>query len=106
MIRKTLKTSYLKTIDWFNDDIVDWVSAGQLYSSGGQQRQIAKYHYAFGFDASITSQNGQYAFVYKRLGTKGILLKDGEIIREINRTHYNAETTFFLSKSLIIVQRK
>jgi len=95
MTRQTFKTNYLKTIDWLNGDIVDWVSAGQLYSSDGQQRQIAKYHYAFGFDASITSQNGQYAFIYKRLGTKGILLKDGEIIREINRTHYNAETYEF-----------
>jgi hypothetical protein len=95
MTRQTFKTNYLKTIDWLNGDIVDWVSAGQLYSSNGQQKQIAKYHYAFGFDASITSQNGQYAFIYKRLGTKGILLKDGEIIREINRTHYNAETYEF-----------
>lgn len=91
MTRQTFKTNYLKTIDWLNGDIVDWVSAGQLYSSDGQQRQIAKYHYAFGFDASITSQNGQYAFIYKRLGTKGLLLKDGEIMREINRTYYHAE---------------
>lgn len=95
MTRQTFTTNYLKTIDWLNDDIVDWVCAGQLYSSDGQQRQIAKYHYSFGFDASITSQNGQYAFIYKRLGTKGILLKDGEMIREINRSYYHAETYEF-----------
>jgi hypothetical protein len=95
MTRQTIKTNYLQTIDWLNDNIIDWVSAGQLYSLDGQQRQIAKYHYAFSFDASITSQNGQYAFIYKRLGTKGILLKDGEIIREINRTYYHAETYEF-----------
>jgi hypothetical protein len=45
MTRQTFKTNYLKTIDWFNGDIVDWASAGQLYSADGQQRQIAKYHY-------------------------------------------------------------
>lgn len=80
MTRQTFKTNYLKTIDWLNGDIVDWVSAGQLYSAEGQQRQIAKYHYAFGFDTSITSENGQYAFIYKGLGTKRILLKEGEYL--------------------------
>lgn len=95
MTRQTFKTDYLKTIDWRKDDIVDWASGGQLYSSDGEQRQIGKYHYAFGFDASITSQNGQYAFIYKRLGTKGLLLKDAEVIREINRTYYCAENYEF-----------
>lgn len=92
MTRQTIKTNFLRTIDWLNEGIVDWVSAGQFYSLDGHQKQLAKYHYAFSFDASITSQDGQYAFIYKRLGTKGILLKHGEIIREINRTYYHAET--------------
>lgn len=92
MTRQTIKTNYLQTIDWFGGNIIDWVSAGQLYSLDGQQTQIAKYHYAFSFDSSITSQDGKYAFIYKRLGTKGILLKNGELIREINRTYYYAET--------------
>ena len=95
MTRQTIKTAYLKTIDWLNSDIVDWVSAGNLYSIDGQQRKISKSHYAFDFDASITSQNGQYAFIYKRLGTKGLLLKDGEMIREINRTYYVANAYEF-----------
>lgn len=95
MIRETFTTNYLKTIDWLNGDIVDWASAGQLYSSDREQRQIAKYHCTSSFDASITSQNGQYAFIYQRLGTKGLLLKDGEMIREIDRTDYNAKVYEF-----------
>lgn len=95
MTRQTIKTNFLQTIDWVDGKIVDWVSAGQQYSLDGQQKQLAKYHYAFGFDGSITSQDGQYAFIYKRLGTKGILLKNGEIIREINRTYYQAEVYEF-----------
>ncbi len=85
MKRQTIKTNFLQTIDWLNGNIVDWVSAGQQYSLDGLQKQLAKYHFAFSFDASITSQDGQYAFIYKRLGTKGLLLKNGEIVREINR---------------------
>lgn len=95
MKRQTIKTNFLQTIDWLNGNIVDWVSAGQEYSLDGQQRQLAKCHYAFSFDGSITSQDGQYAFIYKRLGTKGMLLKNGEMIREINRTYYHAETYEF-----------
>lgn len=91
MIRQTFKTDSLKTIDWLKGDIVDWASGRQLYASDGQLRQIGKYHGGFSFDASITSQNGQYAFIYKRLGTKGLLLKDGHLIREINRSYYCAE---------------
>ena len=95
MTRQTIKTNFLRTIDWLNGSIVDWVSAGQQYSLDGQQKQLAKYHYAFSFDGSITSRDGQYSFIYKRLGTKGVLLKNGEIIREINRSYYHAETYEF-----------
>lgn len=91
MKRQTFKTDSSKTIDWLKDNIVDWASAGQLYSADGQQKQIGKYNHVFSFDASITSQNGEYALIYKRLGTKGLLLRKGEILREINRTYYCAE---------------
>ncbi|HVS91407.1 MAG TPA: hypothetical protein VHE59_05195 [Mucilaginibacter sp.] len=91
MKRQTIKTNHLSTIDWLDGKIIDWVSAGQQYSLDGQQRQLAKYHFPFSFDGSITSQDGQYAFIYKRFGTKGLLLKNGEILREINRPYYFAE---------------
>jgi hypothetical protein len=95
MTRHTIETNFLQTIDWLNGQIVDWVSGGQSYSLDGQQKQIAKYHFAFSFDSSITSENGEYTLIYKRLGTKGLLLKNGEIIREINRSYYHAETYEF-----------
>ena len=92
MVRHTIKTNYLKTIDWLNGKIIDWVSAGEEYSLDGQKQQRPKYHYAFNGDGSITSPDGQYSFVYKRLGTKGLLLKNGEILREVNRSYYFAES--------------
>lgn len=89
--KQTLKAEYLQTIDWFNDDIVDWNSAGTCYSIDGTKKQIQKYHFGFNCDASITSQCGTYAFIYKKLGTKGLLLKNGEILREINRSYYQSD---------------
>ncbi len=95
MRQQTIKTNFLQTIAWHNGSIIDWVSAGQQYFMDGQQKQLGKYHYAFSFDASIISQDGQYAFIYKRLGTKGILLKNGEKIREVNRSYYHADVYEF-----------
>lgn len=78
------------TIAWRNNDIVDWISAGTLFSLSGITSQLGRYHYSV-FDRSIVSRDGQYAFIYKKLGTKGLLLKNGELLREINRSYYCAE---------------
>lgn len=95
MKRQTIHTTSVQTIDWVDGTIVDWVSAGRQYFLDGTQKQLAKNSYPFSFDGSITSKDGKYMFIYKRFGTKGILLKGGEIIREINRTYYYAESYEF-----------
>lgn len=92
MKRQSIKINHLQTISWLGDKLVDWASAGTSYSLDGTISQLNKYHFAFSFDSAITSQDGQYAFIYKRLGTKGLLLKNGEVLREINRCYYHAET--------------
>jgi len=50
---------------------------------------LANSHFGFG-DCSITSADGQYAFIFERLTTKGLLLKNGKLLREINRSYYCA----------------
>jgi len=90
MSKQTINTNYLMTISWLGDKIIDWTSAGQLYSLDGKVKQINKYHFSFNFDTSINSEDGRYAFIFTRLGTKGLLLKDGEILRETNRSYYQA----------------
>ena len=90
MQRQTLTAYSLQTIDWFDNKIVDWASAGKQIALDGQTNDLLKYHFGFG-DASITSNDGQYVFIYLKLGTKGLLLKNGEILREINRSYYCAD---------------
>jgi hypothetical protein len=46
--------------------------------------------YAYPFDHAVSSASGEYAVLYQRLGTKGVILKDGEVVREINRSFYHA----------------
>lgn len=90
MKRQTIKTNYLQTICWADDAIVDYASAGKKYTLDGQVNELYKYTFGFG-DTAITSSDGQYVFIYQKLGTKGLLLKNGDILREINRSYYCAE---------------
>jgi hypothetical protein len=85
-----LTANYLSTIDWLGDTIIDWVSGGTQYTLDGQIKQTLPYHYG-SFDRAIASTDGVYAFIYKNLATKGLLLKNGEVLREINRPYYCAE---------------
>ncbi|QEC78662.1 hypothetical protein [Mucilaginibacter ginsenosidivorax] len=90
MTRTTLTAGRLNTISWLNDNIVDWAAGGNHYSIDGSTKESNSY-YAFNFDGSINTTDGQYAFIYQKLGTKGLLLKNGELLREINRSYYFAE---------------
>ena len=47
-------------------------------------------NYAFAFDAAVAEPAGEFAVIYQRLGTKGLLLKNGRIVREINRSFCHA----------------
>jgi hypothetical protein len=66
--------------------IVDWAGGGS-YSLDGKVTQFGGY--GFG-DSAISSANGDYVFIYQKLGTKGLLLKNGQLLREINRSYYFA----------------
>ena len=89
MKRTTINVGHIKTISWLNDTIVDWASGGNQYMMDGSTRQASLY-YAFNFDGSINTADGKYAFIYQKPGTKGLLLKNGELLREINRSYYCA----------------
>jgi hypothetical protein len=80
-----------QTLNWFDNEIVDWSRAGESYSISGETKQLNKYNFGYKFDSAINSTDGQYVFLYERLGTKGLLIKNGEILREINRSYYIAD---------------
>ncbi|MCY1073613.1 hypothetical protein [Archangium lansingense] len=68
---------------------MDWVSGGTRYGLDG--RSIDSHvHHGYRFDAAVTSQDGRYAVIYEKLGTKAALLRDGRHVRELNRSYYHA----------------
>lgn len=85
----------VQTLNWFDDKIVDWSRAGESYSLTGGTKQLNKYHFGYQFDSAISSTTGQYVFLFEKLGTKGLLIKDGEILREVNRSYYMADVYEF-----------
>ncbi|MCT4561363.1 MAG: hypothetical protein N4A41_08305 [Crocinitomicaceae bacterium] len=92
---KTIQTNGLQTIDWFRDTVVDWNSAGNQYFEDGTVKQLGKYNFGFKCDGSITSESGEYVFIYQKLGTKGLLLRNGQVYREINRSYYQSSAYEF-----------
>jgi hypothetical protein len=87
--RSTFDAHYLKSLAWAGDHLVDWAGSGDRYFLNGETKSMGV---SFGyFDAAIISADGVYTFLYKRLGTKGLLLKNNEQIREMNRSYYCAD---------------
>ncbi len=80
----------VRSLCWQGDELVDWVSGGNRYSLDGTSSR-AYVNYGYRFDRAAVSPDGQYAVIYEGLGTKGLLLKNGEILREINRSYYHAD---------------
>ncbi len=88
MNRLIITANQVKTICWQEDKLIDW-AGGKIYSLDGTCKELGQY-YAYSFDSAVSSAGGQYVFIYQKLGTKGILLKNGELLREINRSYYFA----------------
>lgn len=79
----------VRSLVWYGDELIDWAAGGTRFLLNGEtvSRQVL---HAYEFDAAVMSQSGEFAVVYTRLGTKGLVLQRGKIIREINRSHYHA----------------
>jgi hypothetical protein len=84
----------IRSLVWDADALVDWVDGGVRWTLQGQSSDPAV-RYAFSFDMATTLPGSGYSVIYKRLGTKGLVLKDGRIVREIDRSYYHAEAYEF-----------
>ena len=84
----------VRSLCWRGDELVDWVGGGRVFTSDGTERP-ARVRYSYRFDAATASPDGRFAVIYERLGTKGLLLDDGRIVRELNRSFYHAHAYEF-----------
>lgn len=85
----TRKGRSVKSLNWSGDELVDVAGGyGRYWLDGRAEPHVV--NYAFRFDRAVTSRDGKYAVIYENLGTKGLVLRDGQVIREINRSFYHA----------------
>ena len=89
--RVTIRASNICSLCWDGDDLVDWAGGGQRYRLDGSivPRRFGS---TFRFNQSLVSPDGQYAVIYEKLVTKGLVLKDAKLLREINRGYYFANS--------------
>lgn len=88
-IRIPTKRGQIKSLNWCGDELVDIAGGYARYRLDGTE-ESSRVNYAFRFDRAVTSRDGKYAVIYENLGTKGLVLREGEVIREINRSFYQA----------------
>lgn len=86
----TLPAQRVRSLVWDGDDLVDWVSGGTRRGLNGETTGT-RISYGDLVDAATASPDGKYGIIYTKLGTKGIVIGGGKIIREINRSYYHAE---------------
>lgn len=84
----TFKAEGLRSLAWDGNELVDWAGGGTRYTLDGRTTTLNR-TYAYGFDAAVAF--GKDAVIFKRAETKGLVLRDGEILREINRSFYCAQ---------------
>lgn len=80
----------IRSLCWRGDELVDWVGGGRRFALDGTEHRAAVY-YPYRFDAATASPDGRFAVIYENHGTKGLLLEDGKIVRELNRSYYCAD---------------
>jgi hypothetical protein len=74
---------------WDGESLVDWVGGGDRYFLDGEVAS-ARRRYAYAFDAVASLDGSPFSVIYTRCGTKGLVLRDGRLVREINRSYYQA----------------
>jgi hypothetical protein len=79
-----------QSLVWHGDELVDWVGGGVRYRPDGSISR-PRVSWGFRFDAAVTEPQGEFTVVYSRVGTKGMLLRNGVFVRELNRSFYHAE---------------
>lgn len=79
-----------RSLCWQNGALIDWVNGIARFNLDGST-EGRRVNFGSRFDNAIVSPNGEYVAMYERLGTKGLLLKNGVLLRELNRSYYCAE---------------
>ena len=78
-------------LGWVGSSLIDWSRNVVYYNPHNKGNHRNKYSYGNRFNGVKSINDGEYVVIYEKLGTKGLILKNGTLIREINRSYYCAD---------------
>ena len=79
-----------KSLIWNGDVLVDWIEGGRKFFLDGRTHD-GGICYGYRFDRAVALNGGEFVALYEVLGTKGLILKNGNKVREINRSCCHAD---------------
>ena len=81
----------IKSLCWVGDKLVDYVGGVSVIDLEGNI-SIPRVNFTYRFDGAIATRDGRYTIIFEYYGTKALLLREGEIHRELNRSFYCASS--------------
>ncbi|MEV6282957.1 hypothetical protein [Kribbella sp. NPDC051770] len=78
----------VRSLAWDGDELVDALAGGRRWTLDGTEFP-AGIRWGSLFDRATS--HGEYSVLYAAYGTKALLVKGDELIRELDRSYYNAE---------------
>ncbi|WP_433567062.1 hypothetical protein ACQP1O_18895 [Nocardia sp. CA-151230] len=82
----------VSALSWDGDDLVDFSHGPTRWSSDGtvDSPRICRM-FSGPFDHAVVSPSGRFEVLYAERGTKALLLRQGKLLRELDRSYYHAE---------------
>ena len=80
----------IRSLCWRGDELVDWVGGGRVFAADSTERP-AKVRLWLPFRRRDGIARWPLCRGLRKAGNKGLLLHDGRIVREIDRSFYHAE---------------
>ncbi|CAN5505537.1 hypothetical protein BH10ACI2_BH10ACI2_09820 [soil metagenome] len=86
-----LKGNEIRSLCWIGNELVDIAGGYKRISPETGDIAHGSVSWGYRFDSVASSVGGDYVVLSERFGTKALLLKYGQIVREINRSYYHAD---------------
>ncbi|MCC7306897.1 MAG: hypothetical protein IT173_04980 [Acidobacteria bacterium] len=104
LVKIDLTGHEISSLSWVENELVDIAGGFKKISAETGEISYGSVNYAYRFDCVAFSSDGAHAVLFEKFGTKAVLLKHGQIVREINRSFYHANVyeypiTFISSES-------
>src|SRR4051794_302716 len=77
------------SLSWDGDELVDVIGGWRRWGADGTQAPRGG-SWSYPVDPAVVSPSGRFHVLYTERGTKAVVLADGRIVRELNRSFAHA----------------